>query len=231
MSFREAKSKNISFVNRFFDLPIHLQKKAEKSWAGEFRTHVYDQIDESLFKDLFTDNKGRPCNSIKYIFCVELLKQSNNLTDEEAIDAMYLDPRFQYAVDSTNVIEQPLSANSLNRFRRKLRGYEEKTGIDLIKLQYDILTKKYMEATNTSGLVLRMDSTLVSNRCKYLERANLANKVTKNMCRQLIKDKYETDKALIDKYHKEPNSSDNSETNEPNEDISYRLKPSDVSKN
>ena len=61
-----------------------------------------------------------------------VLEELMGLTDEEFMDSLLFDIRFQYALHTTSFKEQPVSDRTFSRFRRRCLTYETETGIDLI---------------------------------------------------------------------------------------------------
>ena len=46
-----------------------------------------------------------------------MLKEALNVTDDEIVEAMAFDIRYQYALHTTSFEEQPISDRTLSRFR------------------------------------------------------------------------------------------------------------------
>ena len=61
-----------------------------------------------------------------------VLEELMGLMDEEFMDSLLFDIRFQYALHTTSFKEQPVSDRTFSRFRRRCLTYETETGIDLI---------------------------------------------------------------------------------------------------
>lgn len=102
-----------------------------------------------------------------------ILKEIFGLTDEEIVDTLPFDIRYQYALHTTSFEEQPMNDRTLGRFRARCNSYEEMTGIDLIhdciiKLSSSMAT---MMKLNTG--MRRMDSLMVASNIKKMSRLEL----------------------------------------------------------
>ena len=61
-----------------------------------------------------------------------ILKEALNVTDDEIVEAMAFDIRYQYALHTTSFEEQPISDRTLSRFRARVLSYETAHDVDLI---------------------------------------------------------------------------------------------------
>ena len=57
-----------------------------------------------------------------------MLKENNGLTDDELVESICCDVRYQYALHTTHLAEQTFS-----RFRERLYNYEMETGTNSIQ--------------------------------------------------------------------------------------------------
>ncbi len=60
-----------------------------------------------------------------------ILKEALNVTDDEIVEAMAFDIRYQYALHTTSFEEQPISDRTLSRFRARVLSYETEHDVDL----------------------------------------------------------------------------------------------------
>ena len=60
----------------------------------------------------------------------EAIKEALGDTDEELVEALMFDIRYQYALHTTSFEEQPLSDRSLSRFRARVLAYETEHDVD-----------------------------------------------------------------------------------------------------
>lgn len=116
-----------------------------------------------------------------------ILKEIFGLTDEEIVETLPFDIRYQYALHTTSFEEQPLNDRTLGRFRARCNAYEEMTGIDLI---HDCIVKlsssmAAMMKLNTG--MRRMDSLMVASNIKKMSRLELLYTSVANLARRMKK--------------------------------------------
>ena len=117
----------------YFGLTEREKKALEKSWAKVFADDIFPAIDESRFECLYSDKASRPNTPVNVIVGALIIKELFNLSDDEVVEDLLLDPRFQYALHTTSFEEQPLSDKSLTRFRQRCYDYERLNNVDLYK--------------------------------------------------------------------------------------------------
>jgi len=189
MSFKRNDNNQLSLNDSMYTLTDREMKFLEKSWAKPFAEIVFPAIDEEPFSVLYSDVASRPNTPVNVILGSLILKEIQRLTDDEVVESLMFDIRFQYALHTTSCKEQPLSDRSLSRFRERCLAYEVKTGKDLIK---DCITKLSAEISTVMGIsgnVKRMDSMMISSNIKKLSRfqllytcvANMVNLIHKNV--------------------------------------------------
>jgi hypothetical protein len=87
-----------------------------------------------------------------------LLKEMFGSTDEELLEQMLFNVRYQVALHTTSDIEQSVSDRTLNRFRERLYNYETKTGIYLMKQEMEALVGKFVKLLKINPQIRRIDS-------------------------------------------------------------------------
>ena len=166
MSFRKNDSQQMTlFDHALFGLTAREQKALEHSWAKVFAEDVFPSIDESRFSVLYSDKSSRPNTPVNVIIGALLLKELFDLSDDEVVENLLLDPRYQYALHTTSFEEQPLSDKSLTRFQQRCYDYEQTHGVDLYHSCIKDLASKMAKLMKIDGRIRRMDSLL--NRGKY----------------------------------------------------------------
>jgi hypothetical protein len=110
-----------------------------------------------------------------------MIKEMFGLTDEEILESILFDVRYQYALHTTSANEQPVSDRTFSRFREKVLKYEDETGIDLLKQEMYSLAESYRKFMGVSHTVKRMDSVMVSSNCKVMSRLELFYTCIANM--------------------------------------------------
>lgn len=173
MSFATNQSQQISLFDATSNLTDREKRLLEKSWAKFFAENIFPEIDEAPFSVLYSDRPSRHNTPVNVIIGALILKEIFGLTDEEIVDTLPFDIRYQYALHTTSFEEQPMSDRTLGRFRARCNSYEEMTGIDLIhdciiKLSSSMAT---MMKLNTG--MRRMDSLMVASNIKKMSRLEL----------------------------------------------------------
>lgn len=102
-----------------FGLTDREKSMLEKSWAKPFVEIIFPKIDKSRFVCLYSDKASRPNTPVNVCVGALILKELLNLTDDEMVESLALDVRFQYARHTTSFEEQPLSDKMLRRFHHK----------------------------------------------------------------------------------------------------------------
>ncbi|SDL44480.1 transposase [Halarsenatibacter silvermanii] len=69
-----------------------------KSWAHEFQNTIFPDINEERFAVLYSDKPSRPNTPINVIIGGLLIKELNNLTDEELVAQIHFNTEYQYVL-------------------------------------------------------------------------------------------------------------------------------------
>ncbi len=164
------------------------QKIIQKSWAADFADIVFPAINENRFAVLYSDNPAsRPNTPINVIVGALILKENSGMSDDELIESICCDVRFQYALHTTSFAEQPVSDRTFSRFRERLYNYEQQTGENLLKEEMMDLADVYQQYMNLHSNIKRMDSTMVASRCKCMSRLEIIYQTTANAVRLIHK--------------------------------------------
>lgn len=181
MSFRSNSFMQLPLSDDFLGLSKRTLKVVEKSWAKDFADIVFPSINEERFAVLYDKNSSsRPNTPVNYIISALILKEINNLTDDELLEAIHCDVRFQYAMHTTNLDEQPFSDRTLSRFRERLYNYTLQEGVDLLEEEMKSLTDAFAKYMNLNSNIKRMDSMMVASHCKRMSRLEILYTTTQN---------------------------------------------------
>ena len=118
MSFVKNDNQQLTVLDSTFNLTEREKRMLEKSWANTFADKVFPAIDENIFL-FFTVKASRPNTPVNVIVGALILKEALNVTDDEIVEAMAFDIRYQYALHTTSFEEQPISDRTLSRFRAR----------------------------------------------------------------------------------------------------------------
>jgi len=191
MSFRANRNQQITLNDRTTQLTDRELNVLRNSWAETFANEVFPEINEKRFSVLFND-EGRSNTPVNVVIGSLLIKEMLDLTDDEILEAVMLNIQVQYSLHLTSFKEIPFSDRTLSRFRARLLQYEEKTGIDLLKMEVLSLAELAKVKLGVSDRLRRMDSLMVSSNCKRMARLELFYTCTAALVSVYAKDKGET---------------------------------------
>jgi len=174
MSFQLNNEQQMAINDALLSLTERERKYLNNSWAETFTKKIFPFIDEDRFSVLYSDNPAsRPNNPINVYFGLLILREVFNQSDEEALNSLMFDIRYQHALHTTSFQEQPVSKNSLTNFRAAVYKYNQEHGIDLIQEEIESHAKQFSKILNLEGKTVRIDSLMVSSSCKKLSRLEI----------------------------------------------------------
>lgn len=174
MSFHPNKAQQMAIHDSLLSLTERERKHLQDSWAETFSKKIFPFIEEDRFSVLYSDNPAsRPNNPVNVYFGLLILREIFNQSDEEALDSLIFDIRYQHALHTTSFAEQPVSKNSLTNFRAAVYRYNQKHGIDLIQQEIEAQAKSFSKLLKIDGKTLRMDSLMISSSCRKLSRLEI----------------------------------------------------------
>lgn len=186
MAFVANKNQQISLNDSTFYLSERGLRFLKKSWAAGFSELIFPKINEDRFAVLYSDNPAtRPNTPVNVIVGMLILKELNNDTDDQLLESVVIDIRYQYALHTTSFAEQPVSDRTLSRFRERLYAYELETGIDLMKEEMEALADAFVQMMKISGQTKRMDSLMVASSCKKMSRLELVYRCVSRMVKAI----------------------------------------------
>ena len=188
MSFVTNSAQQMTFDDSTYHLTDRERKALEKSWAKPFAEELFPKIDEEPFRVLYCENNGSPNTPVNIIIGASIIKELQDLSDDETVEGLMLDIRLQYALHTTSFEEQPLSDKSLTRFRNRCYEYYSKTGIDLIHNCIVSLAGEIAKVMKITGRTRRMDSMMIDANIKKLSRLELIYTCIANLVKRLSKE-------------------------------------------
>lgn len=195
MSFKRNDYQQLTLHDSFLNLSPRVQKIIRNSWCNDFAEIVFPAINEERFSVLYDDNPAsRPNTPVNFIIGALILKENGNLSDDELLESICCDVRYQVALHSTHYKEQPVSDRTFSRFRERIYNYSLKTGHDLLKEEMESLSQTYSSYMNLQSNIKRMDSLMVASHCMSMSRLEIIYKTTLNAvklidrlgCRELL---------------------------------------------
>ncbi|WP_242622807.1 transposase [Lachnoclostridium sp. Marseille-P6806] len=189
MSFRSNDSQQISLFDQQNFLSPRKQEMLKKSWAQVFSDHVFTKINEQIFVPLFSEKKNsRPNAPVNVIVGALILKDFTGQTDDEMLESIEFDFRYQYALHTTSFEEQPLSDRTFSRFRERCAAYELTTGEDLLHTCFIQLSEEMRKFMDISPKIRRMDSMMIESNIRKMERLELLYSCLANLVKKLSRD-------------------------------------------
>lgn len=173
MSFRTNSFQQLSFTDSFNGLTSREQKALEHSWAKTFAEDIFPSIDEEPFAVLYYSNASRPNTPVNVCIGALIIKEIFGISDDEIVENLMLDPRYQYALHTTSCEKQPLSDKTLSRFRKRCYDYESAYGVDLLHGCMTGLGDKIAKMMEVNPRIKRMDSMMIAANIRKLSRAEL----------------------------------------------------------
>ena len=174
MSFHLNNAQQMALDDSLLSLTERERKYLNNSWAETFSKKIFPFIKEDRFSVLYSDNPAsRPNNPINVYFGLLILREIFNQSDEEALNSLMFDIRYQHALHTTSFQEQPVSKNSLTNFRAAVYKYIQEYGIDLIQEEIESHAKQFSKILNLEGKTIRMDSLMISSSCRKLSRLEI----------------------------------------------------------
>lgn len=187
MSFvlNSSDEQQLSLFNSFNSLTDREKRFLDKSWAKYFAEYIFPKIDEKPYAVLYSGKDSRPNTPVNIQIGALLIKELTNLSDEELLNSLMFDIRFQYALHTTSFIEQPLSDRTLGRFRARCNTYETEHGVDLLHNTITALSAEMAEIMKIDTTLKRMDSLMVASNIKRMGRLELLYTCTANLAKEL----------------------------------------------
>jgi hypothetical protein len=184
MSFKTNTYQQLTLNDSYAFLSDRCKKIIDHSWAKSFADIVFPAIDENKFAVLYSDQKfSRPNTPVNVVIGALMLKEQMQLSDEELTESIWCDIRFQYALHTTGLKEQPVSDRTFSRFRERVLRYETETGNNLLDEEMSHLTDVYARYMNLNSNIRRMDSLMIASNCKRMSRLEIIYTTVSNAVR------------------------------------------------
>ena len=190
MSFvpNRLEEQQLSLFDPLTTMTEREKKFLDRSWAKYFAEFIFPKINEIPYAVLYSNKDSRPNTPVNVQIGALLIKELTNLSDDELLESLMFDIRFQYALHTTSFAEQPLSDRTLSRFRARCAAYETEHGVDLLHETITSMSSEMAELTRSDSSLKRMDSLMAASNIKRMGRlellytcvANLEKKMAKN---------------------------------------------------
>lgn len=125
--FKLNNSCQINIFDNTLNMSNYHMRLLNNNWPGYFRENIFPRIEEENFRVLYSDKISRPNTPVNIMVGLLILKELTGLTDDELMQSLIFDIRFQYVLCTTSFEKQPISKNALTNFRNALISYELET--------------------------------------------------------------------------------------------------------
>lgn len=147
----------------------------EKGWHNQFFRNVTCNIDEEVFKVLYSEGKeqgrdGRPNAPIRILIAMSMLKEGVGCSDEQLYENCRFNLLWRLALGLTNLDDELPSMGSYYNLRKGIVRYEEENGTNLMERCFKGMTRKQAIAYKVSGKSVRTDSKLISSNIAWYSR-------------------------------------------------------------
>lgn len=187
MSFVENRNQQLTLFDPLNTMTEREKKFLDRSWAKYFAEYIFPKIDETPYSVLYSDKDSRPNTPVNIQIGALLIKELTNLSDDELMESLMFDIRFQYALHTTSFAEQPLSDRTLSRFRARCAAYETEHGVDLLHGTITSLSAEMARLMKIDSSLKRMDSMMVASNIKRMGRLELLYTCVANLAKEIAK--------------------------------------------
>lgn len=163
--FRPTDPQSSLLESRFL-VPPEKRARMERSWAQAFRDVVVPAIDEEVFRSCFHDSNGRPNKSIRELTGLHLLKEWDDLTDEQVLEQLEFNLLWHHAL-GVEPGDAHTCQKTLHNYRVMLMENER------AREMFDRVTRRLIEVDGLSVSRQRLDSTHVMSNIAVLTRLGL----------------------------------------------------------
>jgi len=172
-------------TGRLFDPWEYLGPKRrqllEKSWAGVFRTYLFEKLPVGRVARHFDDRLGRPSKELYTAIGALILQQLHDLSDPEVTRALAFNIDWHYALDITDESDDGkyLSDRTLRTYRKILMDER------LDRLLFETLTDALIEAFGVDTSKQRLDSTIIRSNMRKLGRIRICAATIRKFLKKL----------------------------------------------
>ncbi|MFH1623855.1 MAG: transposase, partial [Pseudomonadota bacterium] len=190
------KDPQLSLFEVYYYLPEAKKRRLENSWPHVFRTEVMPMIPEEEFKHLYCEDNGRPNEPVSILVALSVIKEMDDLTDEQLLDSYYFDARYQYALSVTPE-EAYLAPRTLYYFRERVV-----VGDKAVQKVFDTTTDKIIEILSLRLGKQRLDSTHIRSNMANLSRLQLFVRTIETFLKRLKATYPEKAETLPEEIHR-----------------------------
>ena len=166
---------------------LELQQGIEKTEEYFFYQNVFSKINEDFFSPLYCQDNGRPNAPINSMVSALILKEKRNWTYDEMFKEIKYDLLVRAALGLFSFSGMPFNQATLFNFQNRLKGYEEKTNMNLFEKVFDELTAEQLKKLMIKTDIARTDSFMIDSNIRSYGRLQLLIEVILRVYRVLSK--------------------------------------------
>ena len=200
---KSTTDRQIDFLS---DVSMQLdEKRAETfndphAWHNQFFHHVFCQIDESCFKDLYHEKTGRPNAPIRILVAMLALKEGHGWSDAQLFEQLHFNLLVMKALGFTNISDKIPAPSTYYLFKQSLYDYSLKQGRNLLLDAFQAVTKSQVDLFGVNGQKIRMDSKLIGSNIVCCTRLRLIISCLQafwNSLSETLKDRTDNQKRIL----------------------------------
>lgn len=145
------------------------RKLLDQSWAGLFREELLCELPVNEFASNFKEDFGRPTKELHTALGVLLIQQTQDMTDEEAVDQLSFNIQWHYAL---NITEESDSAKYIStKTLWTMRDFVYQNGLD--EILFENITGKLAKVFKVNTDNQRIDSVHIKSNMRRLGRISI----------------------------------------------------------
>lgn len=170
---KSAKHKQ---VNLFSGVPSILEGKSlnqynnTEAWHNQFRKQIVSQIDESIFKVLYSEKMGAPNSPVSVLVGMIILKEAYGWSDSQLFEQCRFNLLARCALGLFNLDDEIPTESTYYLFRHQVYQYTRQHGEDLFQKAFEKVTQGQVKDFDVSGKSIRMDSKLFGSNIAWFSR-------------------------------------------------------------
>jgi len=195
------------------------------AWHNIFYKQLVSRIDENLFSELYSSDKGSPNAPIRILIGMMILKEGAGYSDKKLFEDCRFNLLTRKALGLVNIDDAIPVESTYYLLRKRISDYYTEKGVDLFEVCFKNITRKQIIEFEVSGESIRMDSKLIGGNIAFYSRYELIHKSLTLFYRKVYKKQIKTlsarDRVILDEFIKEKPSA--TVYNSTNEQVANRL--------
>lgn len=158
-----------------------------KKWHNQFREQVFKNIDEKVFKELYSDGHGAPGSSAAALVSMMVIKELQGISDKQLFEQCRYNLLVRAAIGLVNLTDNVPVESTYYLFRKRIYNYWEETGTDLLSVVFSHVTQSQALTFKINGEQVRMDSKNIGSNIAHLSRYEIVHTTLRMFFKSLDK--------------------------------------------